>query len=130
MRREVLVTTLLPDGRAEVVMDRPSACGGSCASCGGCPSRQARAVADNPIHAQPGEWVQIEGSDRRLLAMTAVVYLLPLALLIGGWLLAEALWQLPGPGALGGFALGVAAVIAYGRRAARHPPVYSIVARR
>ena len=73
MRREVLVTALLPDGRAEVVMDRPSACGGSCASCGGCPSRQARAVADNPIHAQPGEWVQIEGSDRRLLAMTAVV---------------------------------------------------------
>ena len=51
-------------------------------------------MADNPIHAQPGEWVQIEGSDRRLLAMTAVVYLLPLALLIGGWLLAEVTFDL------------------------------------
>lgn len=130
MRRDVLVAQLLPDNRAEVVMDRPSACGGNCSSCGGCAGNQARAVVDNSIGARPGEIVTIEGANGRLLAMTAVVYMLPLVLLIGGWVLSELLWQLPGPGAFVGFLLGVVLVVCYGRREAKRPPVYRIVARR
>ena len=56
MRREVMVARLLPDGRAEVVMDRPSACGGSCAACGGCEARQAAATAENPISMSSETW--------------------------------------------------------------------------
>lgn len=130
MRREVMVARLLPDGRAEVVMNRPSACGGSCAACGGCEARQAAATAENPIGAQPGETVVIEGSTRRLLAMAAAVYVLPLVLLALGWGLTQWLWQRPGIGAIGGFLLGVAGTLWFGRREAARAPVYRIVARR
>ena len=45
MRRDVIVVRLLPDDRAEVAMERPSACGGNCASCGGCADSRVLAVA-------------------------------------------------------------------------------------
>ncbi len=130
MRRDVIVVRLLPDDRAEVAMERPSACGGNCASCGGCADSRVLAVADNRFGASLGEEVVIEGAARRLIAMTAMVYLLPLALLAAGWGLSELLWQRPGPGAAVGLALGIAAVVLYGRRQAKQPPVYRIVARR
>lgn len=130
MRREVLVVRTLPNGRAEVVMDRPSACGGSCESCGGCAGSRAAAIAENLIGAQPGEIVEIEGRTQRLLVMTAIVYLLPLALLAVGLALTALLWHSPAPGAMVGFAAGVLLVILYGRRESRQPPVYRIVARR
>lgn len=129
MQREVLVARLLPDGRAEVVMDRPSACGGSCETCGGCAGSRATAVAENPLDARPGDTVVIEGATTRLLGMTAMVYLMPLALLLGGWLLGEAL-QMPALGAVVGLLLGVMLVVLYGRREAHRPPVYRIIAKR
>lgn len=82
MKQIATVDRLLPDGRAEIVVARQSACAhdcGECAGCGGTPA-PIRAVVDNPIDAQPGQKVVVESSSRRVFGVILLVYMLPLAL--------------------------------------------------
>ena len=119
MTQNAIVTKLLPDGYALVSVQRESACGGNCASCGGCASPQVLTVrAKNGACAAIGDRVVIESRSSQILRAAALVYLLPLVLLFLGYFLASALHvteSLCILSALAGLVLGLGLVVAIGR---------------
>lgn len=91
MTQTATVKQLLPDGCAEIVVQRQSACGHDCASCGGCPSGnapQVTAAAINSAGARAGDAVLVESESGQVLKLAAVLYLFPFLLLFAGYLLA------------------------------------------
>lgn len=96
MTQNAVVKHLTGDGWAEIEVQRVSACGHDCSQCGGgCAeltrSGPVRALARNPLDAQPGDRVVVESSSARILGYAALVYLLPLALFFAGYCIACAL---------------------------------------
>lgn len=89
MTQTARVLSVFEDGTAEVLVTRESACGGNCAQCGGCggAGKTLTALARNPMGAKPGDNVIIETGSARVLSLAALVYLAPLLLLLGGFLL-------------------------------------------
>ena len=95
MEQNVLVSRVFEDGTAEVIRQRESACSGDCHKCSGCGSegQTVQLRVDNPIGAKVGDWVTLEAKTAAVLKAAAALYILPLALFIGGYLLGEHLWQ-------------------------------------
>lgn len=95
MEQTVSVRRLLPDGMAEVIRVRESACSGDCHKCSGCGAAQQTVLlkARNPIGAKPGDLVVVSSETKTVLKAAAVLYLLPLVLFLVGYLLGESLWQ-------------------------------------
>ena len=93
MRQQVEVKSVGADGYAQVEAVRRSACSGDCDHCGGCASAKQYVLvrAKNPIGAAVGDQVIVETSSRAILGAAAVVYLVPLALLLLGYGLASIL---------------------------------------
>ena len=126
----VKVKTASPDGTAQVIRIRESACSGDCHKCSGCGAAKETIVftAENPVNAQPGDLVYVKTQSAPVLMGAAVVYLLPLLLFFLGYFLLDAICSL---GALGGglaFALGIGGVVMYDRLVARKQnTVYTIV---
>lgn len=111
------------DARTALVeVRRPSACGHTCASCGGLCAEHARleTAALNPLGAEPGDAVSVESESRRVLGLAFVTYLGPVLLFFAGLIVAE-LCAWPRPALWGGvgFALGLFLVWALGRRLKR-----------
>lgn len=129
MQQRATVTRLLPAGRAELTVRRKSACSGDCHQCGGCGTveQTLRLTAENPIGAQVGDRVLVESASGVVLTAAILVYLLPLAAFLGGYLAALSLgaWAF----AVGGvcFALGLIPALAYDRRVKHRPPRYTVV---
>lgn len=128
MEQIVRVRRCLPDGQAEVLHLRQSACSGDCHKCAGCGAAQETLVvrAGNPIGAQPGDLVVISSDSAGVLKAAAVVYLLPVLLFFVGYALGSGTGR---GGVLGcvGFVLGVAgAVLADRLHARRRQTVYTI----
>lgn len=128
MRTVARVERLLPDGRAELLVTRKSACSGDCHQCGGCEMRLLRLTADNPIGAREGENVYLESESGVVLRAAALIYLLPLLLFTAGYLSASSLgaWAF----AIGAlcFALGMLPAFYYNRHVSKRPPTYTVVA--
>ena len=130
MEQLVKVKTASPDGTAQVIRIRESACSGDCHKCSGCGAAKETIVftAENPVNAQPGDLVYVRTQSAPVLMGAAVVYLLPLLLFFLGYFLLDAICSL---GALGGglaFALGIGGVVMYDRLVARKQnTVYTIV---
>ena len=81
MRQNGVVIKLLDKGRAEVVVQRETACGGHCAACEACVYENRLVIeADNAICARPGERVILESETGRIVGAALLVYMLPLAL--------------------------------------------------
>lgn len=117
MEQLVKVQKRNPDATAQVVLIRQSACSGDCHKCSGCGAAEQTLVltAKNPIGAEVGDVVVIESASGPVLAAAAMLYMLPLALFIGLYLVGEHLWA-AGPLAGGiGFALGIFGAVAYDR---------------
>lgn len=116
MQQQVRVLSSNPDGSAQVVCVRQSACSGDCHKCSGCGAVEQAMIftARNPIGARPGDVVNVESATGPVLKAAVVLYMLPLVLFIAGYLVGMQ-WQLGG--ALGGlaFALGIGLAIAYDR---------------
>lgn len=129
MEQTVRVRKISPDGTAQVVYTRESACSGDCHKCGGCGAAAETMLltADNSIGARPGELVTIASKSGPVLAAAAVLYLMPIALFFLGYLLGGMVW---GRGSLVGclaFALGIGAAVAYDRLVVRkQKTVYTI----
>ncbi len=116
MTQLVKVRKLNPDGTAQVMLIRQSACSGDCHKCSGCGAAQETLLLDarNPIGAKPGELVNVESESGPVLAAAAVLYILPLILFFAGYAIG-AVWQL---GALVGcisFAVSIGISVAYDR---------------
>ena len=128
MEQTVLVKSCALDGTAQVLHIRKSACSGDCHSCSGCGATQQPMLlnANNPLGAKPGDWVKVESASGPVLAAAAMLYLVPVALFIGFYLLGEHLWQ-AGPWlGIGGFVLGLILARVYDRLIAKKKTVYTI----
>ena len=113
MTQDAIVTRLLPDDMAEVVVTRSTACGGNCGSCEACMFQsELKAVAKNRIQAKPGQRVVIESKSSRVFGAAMLVYVMPLVLFLLGYALAAAAGATEGLRILVSFgALLVSAVI-------------------
>ena len=131
MRQTVEVRRLLPDGRAEVFLERKSVCSGDCGSCGGCGAiRETLFVAaENPIGAMPGERVILESDTRTVMSAIFAVYLLPILLFFAGYAVGECLHMLPGLTGGIGAALGLIPIFSCNRRMEQKKNVFRIVER-
>jgi sigma-E factor negative regulatory protein RseC len=76
----VVIKTL--NNIAIVKVPRVSACGGSCASCGGCGSNFITTEAENSIGATVGQMVILVSKTSQILLLTLITYFLPLIILL------------------------------------------------
>ena len=129
MEQLVKVLTAEPDGTAQVIHVRQSACSGDCHKCSGCGAAQQtmHLTARNPIGAVPGDLVVIEAGSGPVLAAAAVLYLLPLGLFFAGYLAGHLLWQQGAAAGCVAFAVGLGIAWLYDRQVARkQKTVYTI----
>lgn len=133
MKQLVRVRKLNPDGTAEVIHIRESACSGECHKCSGCGAAKETLLltAENPIGAKPGDMVTVTSDSGPVLAGAAVLYMLPMVLFFVGYLIGHLAWS---QGALIGclaFVLGIAAAVLYDRKIAKkQKTVYTITEKR
>lgn len=123
MTQTATVEKLLPDGRAEIVVARQSACAHDCGECAGCGTSAApvHALADNRIGALPGQKVVVESETRKVIGVALLVYMLPVALFFAGYAAAFALdGPLRAAVAILAFFFGVILTVLYDRRVKRN----------
>ena len=115
MEQVVRVSRLLPDGMAEVIRVRESACSGDCHKCSGCGAAKQTMplTVRNAIGARVGDMVVISTGSAPVLKAAAVVYILPLVLFLAGYLVGENLWHSGGIFGLCGIVLGIVLVKLY-----------------
>lgn len=130
MEVNVKVCRLLPDGMAEVVRIRESACSGDCHKCSGCGAAKQTVLftAHNPIGAQPGDSVVVESDTAAVLKGAALLYVLPLVTFLAGYILGENLWGRGILVSILGFVLGMLPIKLYDRHLAKKETVYTIKA--
>lgn len=118
MEQIVQVSKTFEDGMAEVVHVRQNACSGDCHKCAGCGAAQETLMlkAQNPIGAQPGDYVVIRSETGPVLTSAAVLYMSPLLLFFLGYMLGSMLWGLGGLAGCLAFMLGIAAAVIYDRK--------------
>ena len=129
MQQRVKVQSCDPNGTAQVMVIRQSACSGDCHKCSGCGAAEQTVMftARNPIGAKPGDLVTVEAASGPVLKAAAVLYMLPLVLFIGAYLWGMQ-WQLGGLTGLLAFALGIGGAIAYDRLVVKKKnTVYTII---
>lgn len=130
MEQIVKVRRLLPDGMAEVIRIRESACSGDCHKCSGCgaASQTMLFAAHNEIGASPGDLVVVASDTATVLKGAALLYVLPLVTFLVGYILGENLW---GRGILVSIltlVLGILPIKLYDRHLAKKGTVYTIQA--
>lgn len=125
MEQIAVVKTVLPNGMARIAVERETACGAahSCSECAGCEKMMTRTenvvTAYNDAQANPGDVVKVRSENGTFFKTAAIVYLLPLALMLAFYIAASAA-ALGGEGirllvgALG-FAMGILAAIVWDR---------------
>ena len=92
MTQDGVVTKLLPNNMAEVAVARTTACGGNCPSCESCIFQsEIKTTARNAIQARPGQRVVIATRSRDIFGAAALVYLVPIVLMLLSYALTAAL---------------------------------------
>jgi len=130
MTQQATVTRLLSGNRAEIRVDRQSACGHDCSTCKGCgmEGKPILVPADNPAGARPGDRVVVESDTKKFLGVAALTYLAPLALLFLGYgLLSGYSEGIAVLGAVGGLAVGCALLIPLNRFVRDKRPVKTVI---
>ena len=89
MTQEALVTKLMPDNMAEVLVVRGTACGSNCGNCESCIyQNELKTLARNLISAKPGQQVIIESKTSMVFGAAILVYVMPLILFLMGYAIA------------------------------------------
>ena len=98
MTQTATVEEILENGRVRIAVARQTACGHDCENCAGCGAQAGviRAVAEDPVGVCAGDRVEVSSSNRRIIGIAALVYLLPLA----GFFLGYGLGAMIGSGLL------------------------------
>lgn len=128
MEQIVRVREAYPDGTALVVHVRQSACSGDCHKCSGCGAAQETLEfhAKNPIGAERGALVTVSTASGPVLMAAAVLYMLPLALFLLGYVSAGLLSFPSAAGGSLGFFLGILFAVFYDRRRGKKKTEYTI----
>lgn len=131
MTQTATVTAAVPGGEVELTVPRQTACAHSCDGCGRCGGKPAALVirARSDIDLAPGDRVEVQSSGREVLGAAALVYGLPVALFLLGYLVTPflpELWRYACGGA--GFLLGLACAVLFERAVKRRSGVtYRVV---
>ena len=111
MVQNAIVKRIIRENVAEVSLLRQLECGlhcdGACAGCSQKPKEEIIALASNPIHAQPGEFVEVEPASGHNILIPMIVFLLPCIGLGAGYIAGQSLFQLGEGAALGTAVLGL-----------------------
>lgn len=131
MTQDAIVYKCLPNGMAEVVVTRTTACGSNCGNCESCIFQsELKTLAKNSIAARPGQKVIIESKSSKIYKAAMLVYILPMILMVLGYALGAALSAGEGLGiALGfvGLIAGAALIVLSERRKNKEPITFEIV---
>ena len=129
MQQQVKVVRTDPDGTAQVLHIRESACSGDCHKCSGCGAVQQKMLltAKNSIGAQVGDLVVIETESEPVLAAALMLYIMPLILFFAGCVAGQILWeQMYLTGGIA-FVIGIFLAVVYDRKVIRKKEiVYTI----
>lgn len=113
MLQEAIITKIRDDGLAEVVVERLGICGGDCSTCNECKYEHLmKSVVQNPIDAKRGQHVMIETPTSGVVKGAFAIYVLPIVMLIAGYLIAAALSLSEGVCIAVAFAAAVLGVLA------------------
>ncbi len=127
MTQDAVVTKVFKNGMAEVAVTRGTACGSNCGNCESCVFQsELKAFAKNTVNAKPGEKVIIESLSSRIFGATFIVYIVPITMLIIGYLVAAALSMSEGMSilmAFAFFAVAVLLVVIYQRASKKKNPI-------
>lgn len=130
MEQLVKIIQTNPDGTAQVMHIRESACSGDCHKCSGCGAAKETLflTVRNGIGARAGDMVRIESESGPVLLGAAVFYVIPMVLFFLGYFLGESLWQLGALMGCLGFAAGIGIAVIYDRMVARKQKIeYTVV---
>lgn len=131
MTQDAIVYKCLPNGMAEVVVTRTTACGSNCGNCESCIFQsELKTLAKNSIDARPGQKVIIESKSSRIYKAAMLVYILPMILMVLGYALGAAFSAGEGLGIALGFAgliAGAALIVLSERRKNREPITFEII---
>ncbi len=112
MLQEAIITKTRDDGLAEVVVERLGICGGDCNGCNECKYEHLmKSVVQNPIGAHRGQHVMIETPTKGVVKGAFAIYVLPLVLLILGYLAAALLSLSEGVCIITAFAAAVLGIL-------------------
>ena len=83
MKQKAVVSKTFPDGFAEILVIRKSACSADCDSCHGCAHPEAKVFikAINKVNAEAGDKVMVESSTSSILGWASLIYLFPVILM-------------------------------------------------
>ena len=90
-------------GELEVCFERPEAC----AHCGACGGQKEETLVKIPGSVPVGRWIDVDMPEKQVLKASALAYVLPLLMLLGGLALGsvlfaqEALWAVTGIACMG-----------------------------
>ena len=120
MTQIATVERILDGDHAVISVPRKSACGHDCEECAGCGVSGAavRAKAINPVGAKPGQKVVVQSDTKKMLRIVALVYLIPVALFVLGYVVMALLGTsvaLQYTVAISGFLAGIVAAVGYDR---------------
>ena len=95
MTQVATVEKILRDGYVQISVPRKSACGHDCEECAGCGMTGASVYAEarDPVGVRPGDKVVVESSTRAILAVTWLVYMLPVMFFLLGYFLSAGLTE-------------------------------------
>lgn len=125
MTQTAQVKQTFPNGTATVAVVRQGACAHNCSECGGCMTAQqptVTALAENQLGARRGDVVVVETENASLMGVIAFVYLVPMAFLVAGYLIAQTLGLTQGWCILAAtiaFGISILLVVALDRRIKR-----------
>ncbi len=89
------VKQVLSNGHARIAVLRKGACSNDCSECGGCTPTAAlptiMADAENEIGARAGDTVLVASASAPVLGLAAIMYLLPMVLLLAGYVMGQLL---------------------------------------
>lgn len=120
MTQIATVERILDGDHAVISVPRKSACGHDCEECAGCGVSGAavRAKAINLVGAKPGQKVVVQSDTKKMLRIVALVYLIPVALFVLGYVVMALLGTsvaLQYTVAIAGFLAGIVAAVGYDR---------------
>ena len=121
MTQIATVSRIIDSNYAEISVPRKSACGHDCEECAGCGVTGAAVLARaaNPIGARVGQKVVVQSETSKMLGIVALVYLIPVALFLIGYVTMAFLTPnvaIQYGVAIAGFFIGIAFAILYDRK--------------
>ena len=89
MTQDAIVTKILNQETAEVIVTRGTACGSNCGSCESCMfENQIKTQAKNSVYALPGQKVVIQSQSSKVYSAIFLVYIMPFIFFFIGYIAA------------------------------------------